>query len=371
MPRKIVPKTRGVYEHPKSSGIWWIHYYDADGQRHREKVGRRGDAVDLYKQRKTEARAGKKLPRNLQRGGVTFQQLADDILIYSANHHEDTRNVKSRLKLICADFGNREAAAIKQAEIDSWIASHTKTAGTFNRYRALFSLVYREALRNDKVASNPARLVRQKNEGSGRIRYLLDNEEQALKQTVVTLFPEHLPELVIAIGAGIRKSEQYTLDWTQIDFNRRVVKLNKTKNHLARDVPMNSDVLSAFKTLRGNIKKPAGRVFPISDPKGWFKSALRQSGVKDFRWHDCRHTFCSRLAMAGVPLKTIQVLAGHKTISITARYAHLAPNTLRKAVELISQVRVKSPVRTATGTAINKKWGNRKEAKKSQDMATT
>ena len=67
----------------------------------------------------------------------------------------------------------------------------------------------------------------------------------------------------------------------------------------------------------------------------WFETAREKAGLADFHWHDCRHTFCSRLAMAGVPLKTIQALAGHKTIAITARYAHLAPNTLHAAVELI------------------------------------
>ena len=183
--------------------------------------------------------------------------------------------------------------------------------------------------------------MRQKNEGSGRIRYLLDDEELSLKQTVVKMFPEHLPELVIAIGTGVRKSEQYTLDWNQIDFNRKVVKLKKTKNHLAREVPMNSDVLAAFEELRGDRKTPAGRVFSIANSKGWFESARGKSGVTDFRGHDCRHTFCSRLAMAGVPLKTIQVLAGHKTIAITARYAHLAPNTLHTAVELVTQIPVR------------------------------
>ena len=139
----------------------------------------------------------------------------------------------------------------------------------------------------------------------------------------------------------MRKSEQYTLDWNQIDFTRKVVKLKKTKNHLAREVPMNSDVLASFEEFRGDRKKPAGRVFSIANSKGWFESARAKSGVKDFRWHDCRHTFCFRLAMAGVPLKTIQVLAGHKTISITARYAHLAPNTLHTAVELDTQIPVK------------------------------
>ncbi len=336
MPRKIVTVQRGIYERPPGSGIWWIHYYDSEGHRHREKVGRRGVAIDLYSSRKSEARAGKKLPRNLQGGGVTFPQLAEDIVTFSSNHHEDTRNVKSRIKQILPEFGDREAASIKPAEIDLWISGHTKTAGTFNRYRAVFSLIYREAIRNAKVESNPARLVHQKNEGSGRIRYLLDEEEKKLRATILKMFAEHLPEMVIALGTGVRTSEQYRLEWAQVNFDRKVLHLTKTKNGEARDVPMNTDVIAAFKTLRGDCKKPTGRVFAIHNPKGWFGSALAKSGVKNFHWHDHRHSFCSRLAMAGVPLKTIQTLAGHKTISITAKYAHLAPNTLHTAVELIS-----------------------------------
>jgi len=253
------------------------------------------------------------------------------------------------------DFGDREAASIKQAEIDNWISSHTKTAATFNRYRALFSLIYREAIHNEKVTYNPARLVHQKNEGSGRIRYLLEEEEKSLKETISRMFREHLPELVIAIGTGMRKSEQYRLQWAQLDVKRKVVHLKKTKNNAARDVPMNSDVLAAFEMLQNEQKKPTGPVFPIKDPKGWFESARAKSGVKDFRWHDCRHTFCSRLAMAGVPLKTIQTLAGHKTIAITARYAHLAPNILHSAVELIAQIKVANPEQTATRTATRRR----------------
>jgi len=59
-------------------------------------------------------------------------------------------------------------------------------------------------------------------------------------------------------------------------------------------------------------------------------------GFTDYIWHCNRHTFCSRLVAAGVSLKTVQVLAGHKTISMTARYSHLAPNTLHSAVECLA-----------------------------------
>jgi len=155
MPRKAVAKQRGIFERPKGSGIWWISYCDADRLRHREKVGRRSDAIDLYNARKADIRAGKKLPRNIQRGGVTFSQLADDILVYSGHHHGDTRNVKSRIKQILPEFGECAADSIKPSEIDQWISTRTKTAGTFNRYRALFSLIYREAIRNDKATINP------------------------------------------------------------------------------------------------------------------------------------------------------------------------------------------------------------------------
>ena len=190
-------------------------------------------------------------------------------------------------------------------------------------------------MRNGRVDSNPARLVRQRKESSGRIRYLLDEEEDRLCKVIDELFPEHMPELTIAVGTGMRKSEQYGLISKRVDFKRKEVHLPKTKNGEARDVPMSAAVFAAFQRIKPLNAKPLDRVFAIVDPREWFEAARKKAQLEDFRWHDCRHTFCSRLAMAGVPLKTIQILAGHKTISITARYAHLAPNTLHAAVDLI------------------------------------
>ena len=61
MARRVVKKERGVFEKPKGSGVWWINYY-VDGKQHREKVGARSAAIDLYRIRKATARQGKKLP---------------------------------------------------------------------------------------------------------------------------------------------------------------------------------------------------------------------------------------------------------------------------------------------------------------------
>ncbi len=81
---------RGVYENPADSGIWWIHYY-ADGKRHREKVGRKSDAIKLYQSRKADAVAGRKLPELRNSKVVTVGELIDDALEFVANHKDNRK----------------------------------------------------------------------------------------------------------------------------------------------------------------------------------------------------------------------------------------------------------------------------------------
>ena len=74
-----------------------------------------------------------------------------------------------------------------------------------------------------------------------------------------------------------------------------------------------------------------------------FKTALRKSEIKDFRLHDCRHTFASNLIMEGVDIMTVKKLMGHKTLTMTLRYAHLAPNHKTKAVSLLDKIMSLNP----------------------------
>ncbi len=79
----------------------------------------------------------------------------------------------------------------------------------------------------------------------------------------------------------------------------------------------------------------SGQGKPYQDIKRSFQSACRSGGIKDFHFHDCRHAFASRLVMAGVDLRTVKELLGHKTLNMTLRYAHLAPTHKRNAVCLL------------------------------------
>jgi site-specific recombinase XerD len=68
----------------------------------------------------------------------------------------------------------------------------------------------------------------------------------------------------------------------------------------------------------------------------WYEDALAEAGIKNFTWHDLRRTFASRLVMAGVDLRTVAELMGHKRIQMTMRYAHLAPAHNSAAIEKLS-----------------------------------
>ncbi len=147
----------------------------------------------------------------------------------------------------------------------------------------------------------------------------------------------------------MRKGEQYGLRWGDIDFDRRVITLRDTKNGSSRAVPMIDDVLSAFKQLRKlSLERkdraldqpnaaPDDVVFGIGDNKKWWNAAPNDANIKKFRWHDLRHTFYSRLAQAGVSLKVIQEPAGHKTIAMSARYAHMDHTTLHNAMAVLNR----------------------------------
>ena len=128
MPRRSSAKTTGVWEKVPGSGIWWIRYRE-NGVLHREKVGRKSDALALYQRRKNEIRVGTKLSENMRRPSIRFGQLAEDIRAYSEKHHRDQGHIGSRLKRILPDFENRLADQIKPEDIDGWIARNTETGG--------------------------------------------------------------------------------------------------------------------------------------------------------------------------------------------------------------------------------------------------
>jgi integrase len=268
-------------------------------------------------------------------------------------------------------FGSRTASEITPQDIDTWLTSHCKTNATANRYRAFFSLAFRLGMENVKIDSNPARLVRRRREDNERSRFLSRDEYKKLSRVIQRDHPKQHPSFVFSVFTGMRWSEQFSLVWQQVDLDRRVVRLTKTKSGSPRNVPLNSEAYAAIQNQRESVAHgPNDLVFPLPGPtadyRWWFMPALANARITGVTWHTLRHTFCSWAAMEGLSLKVIQTLAGHKTITMTARYAHLAPDTSIAASEQIvgsSEPRIGG--KTATKTATRGKNASKKMTSKS------
>jgi integrase len=320
-------KTRGVYEHPKGSGIWWCQYFD-HGERRRERAGTKSNAVKLYMKRKTEIMDGKKLPE-LRKKKVSIGDLCDLALAHAKQHNKSVRDYVTKSEIVKEGIGNRAAEDIGPADIEEWLESRETSDATFNRYRAFISLAYKEGIRLGKVNKNVARLIHQRAESKGRKRYLSRKEFADLLDAIENL--THKEEFTVSVLSGMRLAEQFTVEWRQVDFDRNEINLTATKNGQDRTVMMVSQVKEILQARKDRLKpKRKDKVFPRlgknMDTRSWFHPAMEAAEVEGYVWHCNRHTYCSWLAIAGVPLKTIQELAGHKTIAVTAQYAHLCPD---------------------------------------------
>ena len=374
MPRPPEKKLRGIYEQPPGSGNWWVQYFDASGRRRREKAGRRGDAVDLLAKRKTEKLQRIKLPEHFRAKAITFGELMDDALEHSKaeNAARSTDELRLKYEILRPVFGNRPAEEITKQEIIRWLtlAKEERNWGseaTRNRWQAAFSLAYTVGLDNEKVEKNPASRIRRKAEDNGRTRFLDQHEERAIRKVLRERFPQHVAAFDVSIHTGARASEQFGLRWERVDFKQKIVKLPNKRQEAGkwRFVPLNAVALSALKELKARTLKSPW-VFlnkngeKLRGSRDWFEPTVEAAGVKEYTWHCNRHTFASRLVMAGVDLRTVAQLMGHRTIQMTMRYAHLAPDHQQNAVERL--------VKSGSGVESRRRQSATRTATKSGDI---
>lgn len=220
-----------------------------------------------------------------------------------------------------------------------------RNGSTVNRYLAALSAAFGIATTEWQwVTENPFQRVRREKEPDGRIRFLSPEERTALLDACNDSRNRNLYLLtLIALSTGMRQAEILSLTWEQIDLDRGRITLYKTKNGEIRVVPLAGlakTELQKHGKIR-NLKNPyvfVGRHHSYAQfPRGAWESALIRAEITNFKFHDCRHSAASELAMNGARLHEIAAILGHKTLAMVQRYAHLSEQHTLSVVERMNE----------------------------------
>ena len=352
----------------KKGVSWQIDYFDPNGKRVRQSFKKKKDA---------EAELGKRVSLIAEKRYLDVKKdyttTLGELLDKYKENYEHQACYKS-WKRFCLDrfkthFGKDTLLAnIRYVDLESYRNKLRKTPtghgtvradATVNREMSCLHHIFSKAVEWEMMERSPfdrgkTLLLKENNT---RLRFLS-------KEEIDKLLPEctvHLKRIVeCAILTGMRRGEILSLKWSQI--RNGFIYLEKTKTNEARQIPINDDLEKLFKeirrekhlisahvfTYRKNEEKikdyeryrkrteaiPLGR--SIGSVKTAFSAALKRAGIEDFRFHDLRHTFASHMIMKGGSLKEVQEILGHKTMTMTLRYAHLSQEHKKKAVNLLN-----------------------------------
>ncbi len=278
---------------------------------------------------------------------------------------------------IRADFPellNKRLHEITAWQVEKWRAKVIEAGhkATANRDLTYLKACLQRAVEWKHLDANPlANMKRVKEDSKAKIRYLTGDEEAALFAALdarqerqraerdrynawcrarergelpdlrVVEFTDHLkPMVLLSLNTGMRRGEVFNLRWSDIDFTSGALTVAgaTAKSGTSRHVPMNQTVIDTLQAWR---RQTTGTdlVFPGRDGKPFdnvntaWAASLKEASIQNFRWHDMRHHFASRLVMSGVDLYVVSRLLGHSSFQMTQRYAHLAPKIMQDAVD--------------------------------------
>ncbi len=274
-------------------------------------------------------------------GGRGTRTFAEAALIYLEGR-ELSPSYRATLRRVVAYFGPMRLEEIDQSALDAYIRRYHRGAAPGTIVRAVITpvtAIMRAAAKRgwcDPPAFERPRVR------SPEPRFLTEEEAERL---IAASAPHLRPLVIFLLYTGARLHEALRLQWRDVDLHARRVTLRQTKTGEVLGVPLHDRVFLALASLPhrdGHVfRTPRGTPYYDSGGRGGspiktaFKAACRRAGLEGVRVHDLRHTYASWLVQRGVHLRTVAELLGHRTLQMVQRYAHLAPEHLRAAVDLL------------------------------------
>ncbi len=337
----------GLYKR-KDSKFWWM-CFSVGNKHYRRSTGTTNKALaeKIYAKVQTIIAEGKWF--DFERAKHTFDELIERFMQTHAKQQRQStqKRYKAAITHLKEYFSGLYLEDITPRVIVEYMQLRLQQGakpGTVNREFRTMSRAMSLAKRQwEWIKENHCEKVSALKEDNERVRYLSEDEEIRLLDacTFTPYLHGQLKEIVIfALNTGLRQSEILNLKWEDVDLKNKVAIIRETKTK-PRAIPLNN---IACKVLMGKkIRNISGYIWTTGNGTKImnrnllreFYKALKKANIHNFRFHDLRHTFATRLVQAGVDIYTVAKLMGHKDLKSTQRYAHYNTESLRQFVEVL------------------------------------
>lgn len=289
---------------------------------------------------------------------LTFAEVMNRYLdqVSTTKRPNSERRDRDSAKALISGLGSEiSLAGINKRKLAAYRDARMKivSPSTIQKEFALLSHMFNIARREWELPiDNPVREISRPKVQNNRTRFLTKEEAQRLLDIAKTSKNKKLyPYLLVMMHTGMRPSEAAGLQWGDVDLEGRLVKLQVTKTDM-RYVPLTEMAENALRSIRPTDAENDMYVFLTSESlqskrvlgipclhfKRSFETARTKADLEDVHLHDLRHTAASHLLMAGVDLRTLAEILGHKTLQMVHRYTHLLNDHKLKAVERINSL---------------------------------
>jgi integrase len=344
-------KTRypGIFQYVGTNGTAYGISYRSGGIKHREIIGPLlGEAQEKLAEKKAQIKKGIVLSASEKRK-ITFEKLKEKYCELQKGERSFEVSKKYFVNAVSGFLKDKRLFQITPWDIEQFKKQRKETPVRGGKIRSDVSVnrelevlrhMLNKAVEWGMLDENPFTRFRDPiffEERNDRVRFL---EEDEIKR-LLDVSPPYLANLIKgAIFTGLRKGDLFNLKWSDVNLERGFLNYREQKKRDKLGFKyLNGDMIGLLMEIpKGEsdyiFSGPDGK--PLKDIKRSFHTALKKAGIKDFHWHDLRHTSASHLLMRGASMKAVQEHLGHTTIAMTQRYSHLSRDFQKEEVNRLN-----------------------------------
>ena len=340
--------------------LWWTE----NGRRRKRELtvcGSLRDARRFERDLKNEMKAGRLVAQQEEQRPIpTFKDFTEEwFQAYVMPNNKPSEHDNKRITLdkhLLPFFGHLTIDNIDTYSIEQFKAQQCRkdyAPATVNLHLACLRKCLQCAMEWGLIETNPARAVKKVKNDAQKWTFLDFDEVEAF---LAAASDKWRPVFLTIMETGLRRGEVLALRWRDIDWSNRLVNVRhtlykgeldtpKTKASI-RSIPMTDRVYAVLAALRRQpgaleaehvFASEVGAALNAGNLRRGLEATWKRAKMRKIRPHDLRHTFASHLAMAGVPIRTIQQLMGHESLDMTLKYAHLTEGHQREAMDKLEQ----------------------------------